>query len=71
MAQKVALFSHPAPKCLRIAPRRRGESDKLEGGGPVAGEYFEIHKSDKNNQYWWRLHSANGQIIGVTSREVV
>ena len=37
----------------------------------MAGEYFEIHKSDKNNQYWWRLHSANGQIIGTSGETYV
>jgi uncharacterized protein YegP (UPF0339 family) len=36
----------------------------------VANEYFEIHKTDKG-QYWWRLLSANHQIIGTSAETYV
>jgi len=30
------------------------------------GDHFNVLKSDKNGEYWWRLVAANGKIIATS-----
>jgi uncharacterized protein YegP (UPF0339 family) len=48
-----------------IRVRRPGKADNM------AGEYFEIRKSDQNRQYWWRLIDSNHRQIGTSGETYV